>query len=381
MATYSPTSLKITAPAGGFKQGGWYEGRQYWGGTLSDPGVIHPLSNQVGAGQAVSAEVNRQSDVAQGLEQGSIEKYLQEQRQKQATMSGIQSAVQGQFSQPTGGETSFSGADMAGFAGQQTLNLPEVYNNLYASSGIAEKEQQLVDLESKYLESKGKISDNPFAEASMIDKRLARLNQKYEEETAPIRSEIAMKQADIETQLNLQTKQFDINSQSAQNALNYFNTLLDSGALNNVSGEAIAELTRATGIPTAFIQSAITSSKAKNVNSQMITSTADDGTVTATLINKDTGAIISQQNLGRIGNAENGSGGSSSGETELKSQMIQGLESVKNDYGHVSPQDWQGAMASWIARGGDRQSFIANFQQYADPNRGDFDQVYYQREY
>jgi len=38
------------APSGGFKQGGWYEGRQYWGGTFSQPGQIHPQSDQPGAG-------------------------------------------------------------------------------------------------------------------------------------------------------------------------------------------------------------------------------------------------------------------------------------------------------------------------------------------
>lgn len=386
MATYSPTALGVKPPSGGFQQGGWYEGRQYWGGTLSDPGVIHPMSNQVGAGQAVSAEVNLQSDAAQGNQPGDIERYLAEQRQKQSQMTNIQSAVQGQFAQPTataGAGASFSGADMAGFAGaQETINLPEIYNELYSTSGISEKEQELVDLEGKFLESKAAISDNPFAEASMVDKRLQRLSDKYEAETKPLRDEIAMKKADIETQLNLQTQQFDINSQAAQNALNYFNTLLESGALSNVGGEAIAELTRATGIPSAFIQSAIASSKAKDVSSQMITSTADDGTVTATLINTQTGQIISQQNLGRIGNAQTGGSPSQyDQQTALKSEMVSAIESVKNDYGHISPQDWQGAMASWIARGGDRESFIANFQQYADPNRGDFDQVYYQREY
>ena len=50
MATYSPESLGIKPPAGGFKVGGWYSGRQYWGGTLSEPGVIHPSSDQPGAG-------------------------------------------------------------------------------------------------------------------------------------------------------------------------------------------------------------------------------------------------------------------------------------------------------------------------------------------
>ena len=83
MATYSPSQLGITAPSGGFQQGGWYSGRQYWGGTLSDPGVIHPSSNQQGAGKAVSDEVNLQSDKAQGHAPGTIKTYLEGERNKQ----------------------------------------------------------------------------------------------------------------------------------------------------------------------------------------------------------------------------------------------------------------------------------------------------------
>lgn len=79
MATYSPTQLGIKAPSGGFQQGGWYSGRQYWNGTLSDAGVIHPESSQQGAGQKVSSEVNRQSDVAQGLPLGTIDAYVAQQ--------------------------------------------------------------------------------------------------------------------------------------------------------------------------------------------------------------------------------------------------------------------------------------------------------------
>lgn len=52
----------ITAPAGGFQQGGWYSGRQYWNGTLSAPGVINSQSDQQGAGQAVSQEVISQTN-------------------------------------------------------------------------------------------------------------------------------------------------------------------------------------------------------------------------------------------------------------------------------------------------------------------------------
>lgn len=45
-------------------KGGWYDGQQYWGGTLSAPGVINALSDQIGAGQRVSNEVIAQTNPA-----------------------------------------------------------------------------------------------------------------------------------------------------------------------------------------------------------------------------------------------------------------------------------------------------------------------------
>ena len=40
------------APSGGFKTGGWYSGYQYWEGSFAPKaGVIHPSSDQPGAGK------------------------------------------------------------------------------------------------------------------------------------------------------------------------------------------------------------------------------------------------------------------------------------------------------------------------------------------
>src|SRR3972149_3575272 len=45
-------------------QGGWYDGQQFWAGSLSQPGQIHSQSNQQGAGQQVSQEVVTQTNPA-----------------------------------------------------------------------------------------------------------------------------------------------------------------------------------------------------------------------------------------------------------------------------------------------------------------------------
>lgn len=78
MAVYKPEDLGIKADTTGgtFQQGAWYNARQYWNGTLSEPGQIHPESNQVGAGQKVSSEVLAQTSVAAGKPASANETYI-----------------------------------------------------------------------------------------------------------------------------------------------------------------------------------------------------------------------------------------------------------------------------------------------------------------
>lgn len=374
MATYSAQSLGIKPPSGGFQQGGWYGGRQFWGGTLSDPGQIHPLSSQTGAGQLVSKEVNLQSDQAQGNKPGDIENYLQQQRQQQAklapTPTSIPTAPSAMGTQAgMAGTGTGIGLGASGLGTQAPLNLPNVYNSLYESSGISGKEQELTQKEKQFLEAKGKISDNPFLSASMIDQRLQRLQSKYEEETNPVRSEIAQRKADIETQLNLQTKQFDINSQSAKDALSYFNTLLDAGALNSASGEDIAQITMMTGIPSSAINSAIKSKTATKADTQVITSTSDDGTVTVSTIDKNTGEVINQTSLGQVGNQQQGRQPT---EGEVSRGIVKDtssyLVSNSNSYGHVGGDTYRTARRAFVAEGGGSSSdFDAMFSDFRDP--------------
>lgn len=410
--TYAPEELNIRPPSKGFEQGGWYSGRQYWNGTLSDPGVIHPASNQIGAGKAVSAEVNLQSDIAQGLKPGTIQNYLSQQTQQARPANyGNASAPVGStqslppaYQAPVTPAVSYSPektlanveADALATVQQPTIDLQAQYKGLYESSGISDLEKQYSQMEKDFIEAKGSTNNNPFlSEASRVG-REAKLTELFNDRTANIRNEIATKKADVETQLNLALKQFDINSEQTKQSWDQFNALLNLGALDNASGDTIANITRSTGISSDLIYSAIdTRKKAEQAtlrkeqreidtlnkpSTSVVQSTNDAGVVTISVIDNDTGKVINQQSLGAIGNAQTGAKDSKVDKiSELKSQMISALESVKNSYGHVSPQDWQGALASWIARGGDAEDFIRNFTQYADPNRGDFDQVYYQR--
>jgi len=339
MATYDPSSLGIKPPSGGFQQGGWYNGRQFWGGQLSDPGVINPLSSQVGAGQLVSAEVNAQSAAAQGQTPQQLETYLQSQRQQQpkpvqtpVTFPTPSGSGAFQTTSPVQGGGAVSGVPTAGMTPQPTIDLVSLYNTAYKSAGITDLESNMVKQNQAFADAQSKINDNPYLSEAQRVGRIQKLQTDFNANTANLQKEIATKKADIETQMNLQTKQFDINSTAAQQALTQFNTLLSMGALANASGEDIANFTRSTGIPSSMIYSAIKSASDKKAKedqakTQVIQSTADSGEVTVSVINTETGEIISQKSLGKVGNAQT-TGTSATG---IKQSQTDQLQAIKDD--------------------------------------------------
>lgn len=343
MATYDPTALGIKAPSGGFQQGGWYSGRQYWGGTLSDPGSIHPQSNQQGAGQAVSQEVVAQTNPNNVA-------YINAERQK-ASLAPLSTAP-AQTTLPGGSfdpSASNAGLGQGTSLPQASINLPELYKSLQKDSGVQDAQAQLSNMEKSLIEQKGKINDNPFlSEASRVG-RVAKLEQLFNERTANIRGDIATKQADAEMQLNLATKQFDINSQQAQQALTQFNTLLNSGALNNATGEDISAIIRTTGLSGSMIQGAINASKAKDVKTSTIQ--FDDGTNTGfAVINSQTGDIISKQVIAgsKPTKATGGSGGGTT--TAQKTKITTSARSAiakadSNADKRLSMQEYKDAVA------------------------------------
>jgi len=307
MAVYRPEEVNVAPPGGGFQTGGWYAGRQYWNGTLSDPGVEHPASGKPTSGQLVSPEVNAASAAAQGVSPEQLESYLQQQRDQAAGVQGTPSAPSAGTPAPTGA----SGAGTTGAGGPQmtateTPNLLQMRQDFLAGAGISQLETDLSDKEKIFIEEKGKINDNPFLSEATRVGRIAKLEQLYNERTANLRGDIATKKADVEMQLNLAMKQFDIDSQVTQQNITNFNNLMSMGAFDNASGETIAEWTRSTGISSDLIYSAIAANKKKNVSTSMITSTADSGEVTVSVVNADTGEIIKQTSLGMIGNAQTG---------------------------------------------------------------------------
>jgi len=318
------------APAGGFQQGGWYEGRQYWDGTFSEPGQINPRSTQQGAGQLVSNEVIAQTNPANVS-------YIQQQRQ-QANLPA-QPAQTASFNQA--GAVGQPGGSFTGTP-TPTFDPVSAYENLYKASGINDKQAQYSEMERQFIDAKAKINDNPFlSEATRVGK-VAKLEQLFNERTANIKNDIATSKADIDTKLNLELKRFDIQSQQAKDALNQFNTLLSLGALSGASGEDIANITRSTGISSSMIQSAIQANNEKNTQTSTIS--FDDGTNQGfAIINDKTGEIINRQVVSASKPKSSGTGSSGSESVTIKEQFLadadnKGGQDVNGTYWGVFPQ-------------------------------------------
>lgn len=309
------------APQGGFKTGGWYSGYQYWNGTFApQAGQIHPASTQQGAGQAVSPEINRQTSIQAGLPPTANQEYIDRLNQQQKATTAQYAAPATTGTPTTGTPGGVSGVSAITAPATQEIDLQSLYGNLQTKAGITDLQNKYLEQERAFIEAKGKINDNPYLSEATRVGREAKLTKLFNENTANLQNEIKMRQADVETQMNLAMKQFDINSEIAKTNFTKFNSLLEMGALDNATGEDIANITRSTGISSDMIQSAINARTKKDVETQVIQSTADNGEVTVSVIDKNTGDIISQKSLGRVGNAQ-GTGDSGVSSTVLNSAV------------------------------------------------------------
>ncbi len=248
---------------------------------------------------------------------------------------------------------------------QPSINFPEIYEGLIASSGIKDVETDLAAKTDAYNAQVAKIKDNPYLSEATMTGRLSKLKDKFNADSTLAQSNIAMKRADVETRLNLQTKQFDIQSQQAQQAISQANNMLQAGMLDNASGEDIANLTRATGISSSMWQSAISvrkKSKEKQPNTQVVQSTNDAGVVTVSVVNTDTGAIINQTSLGAIGNVQQGKQPT---ESEINRTAVSDMERTLSELGGedqiVSPTEWNEARQVWIHAGYNPENFDSSF--------------------
>lgn len=166
-------------------QGGWYDGQQFWGGTLSQPGQINSQSDQIGAGQMVSKEVNAQSAVAQGVTPSNFESYLSTQRnilansptpkmtstgQVQNYTNGVQNGAMATYVDPsvpkvqTLGEVVSELKDTLPTDAPTAPNLLETYKALTSDGTITTLEQSIIDLKAQKADALAQLEVNTTAE-------------------------------------------------------------------------------------------------------------------------------------------------------------------------------------------------------------------------
>lgn len=330
--------LGITAPSKGFEELGWYDGYQYSGGTFADQrGVIHPNSPQVGAGQKVSEDVNRASAAAQGKSYPEFKAYLE---------GSNTSRTKGTSTSGGGGQSSFSntGSGVSSGGGQSSYNVQQEYDKLYKDLGIDTlkadvdaKQAEITARRQRLADAQGLINENPFyAEATRTGK-LRRLEEQAQADITNIEREQALLQAKVDeanqqlaTKTNLSAKQYEIDRQAKQDSVSELNALLQSGA--DLGGLNIDEFAARTGMSSQTIQALVAATQAQEIKPSVIQSTDDAGNVTVTVIDQNTGAIVGQQSLGRVGKAtSSGSGKASEAEVgryytdSLRSDVASGL--------------------------------------------------------
>lgn len=190
MAVYTPQQLGIKPPPGGFKQGGWYQGRQYWNGTLSDPGVIHPESNQRGAGQAVSKEVVQQTsqqnwDYLQRLK--SQQQSPQSPNDVNSYLNDFQKSI---YETKTGPVDRFEKLKQLLEPKQERpepINRVQIYQNLRQQYGLDQLESQLNELKAQEQDLYANLRQRATAERNkpvpqnVIEGRIGQEERQYRE--------------------------------------------------------------------------------------------------------------------------------------------------------------------------------------------------------
>ena len=318
-----------------YQLGGWYDNpatgknQRWWNGVWTDgedptqgqaPAPTSPTPAPAqNSFSTANVATQGTSAPAQNTEQTLINAMTQKGHTPESAKAAIAGRGVSDLSREYLGTSTTTGATGM-VTNQPTINLPEIYKGLYQSSGVSNKEQELATKAQQLAEAKAKINDNPFLSEATRVGRIAKLDSLYNDQVAGLQNEIAMKKADIETQMNLQTKQFDIQSQQAQQAIAQFNSLLSSGALDNASGSDIANITAATGISSDMILSAVNNRKQANLTTT--TQTFDDG--------KDEGFII--YTLDQSGNVVNEVRKVTGKSTKANSTLQYSTDSFVNQY-------------------------------------------------
>lgn len=243
---------------------------------------------------------------------------------------------QRQLTKNTGSSgSSGSSSNMMG-SGQPTIDINKIYETELNSDEIKGLQNEINTKKDAYNTAVTNINDNPYASEATRVGKIRRLDESAQREILTLEQKLAQRKADAQVKVNIATQQYQIDSQQYQNELNKLNMLMTSGALLNANGNDVAQIAMATGLTTSMIRSIQAKMKADQVKPQVITSTNDAGVVTVSVIDANTGNVIGQNSLGKIGNAQGG-GSDSTTEKAFNSAIASGISQLKQgeDWGVV----------------------------------------------
>lgn len=264
------------------------------------------------------------------------------------------------FSMPTAPTFDLVGATNAAF------NTPEIQA---AQKAVSDRQAALAAAE-------GEVNDNPFySEATRVGK-LAQLRDQANADISVQQNILSGLKADAQIKLNAALGQYNINEQQYKDTLAQFDTMLQAGGLTYAAPGDLAAIATSTGIPVSELQSIQQKQQQDNIKTSLVTS--NDGTVS--VINSQTGKIISQTQPG-VGPVSKPAGSATFTENASLGQAINDMNSaitgptntitgsrVLGGDGFMSPDSWTKLMATWMQNGLKQSDFVANYQQYTNPN-------------
>lgn len=198
------------------QQGGWYDGQQFWNGTLSATGAINSQSNQPGAGQQVSNEVKAQSNPANVS-------YTNTQ-QVQTALNTAQNAVYQNYQSPDAPKVQSTAEIAAGLKSSGLLptttapvapNLLDSYNQLRDQQGLPALEAHINDLKTQ--------------EEALIAQTRVNVSAERGKPVAQniIEGRVSEQQRNAQEQLDFVTRQKNSAIDTYNSALNTVKTIMD----------------------------------------------------------------------------------------------------------------------------------------------------------
>ena len=263
--------------------------------------------------------------------------------------------------------TGFSGSGSAG------VDLNKIYETALNDPELKALEKQLAERQTARDTAEADINDNPYyTEATRVGK-IAKLDEKANDEINTLKSQIDSKKADAQVKVNIATQQYNIDSNEYQKNLSKLNLLISSGAIIGASSSDIAQIAVATGMSTEMVKSIIDTTKQGQIQTSVTTNTDDNGNVTVSVINTKTGEVVAQNSLGAIGNKQtSGTGNNYKVGSEYYTQaarlMTQDLSSVAGQDKYVSPVDFRTFRSQWVSAGFNPSDFDKTFAGFINPS-------------